>query len=225
MPFDIKNDFPKQLLANTETNQFMSVIDEFFKRRAMEIGEIADLLLDPSKMPEHVLNLKLKDWGFYLRGLELTENQKRKLITLMPIIYRYKGTIAGIVNLIRLLLGIEISVTTEDFSGDEVWVMDESVMDETTIISIPNPTSYLLITYDGLLTTIQIANIKIIVDFMRVAGTQVIYSFPSSVDSVFNFWVIDESSMDDFELFTDNYNKGYEQNYPYQGTRRTNFVN
>ncbi|NUO50669.1 MAG: phage tail protein [Polyangiaceae bacterium] len=83
------------------------------------LQEVVDLLLsridrwveiiDPDVAPIPFVDLMLEELGNPF-AFELTDIQKRRLVTLLVPIYKSKGTRQGIINTIRLFLGLEVSI-------------------------------------------------------------------------------------------------------------------
>lgn len=81
-----------------------------------EIGELLlyeldawPTFLDPDTAPEDFVDAMLDDLGNPFR-FSLTLTQKRKLVKLLRAIYKQKGTDQGIINAIRLFLGLEVTI-------------------------------------------------------------------------------------------------------------------
>lgn len=226
---DIVGDFPRQLLANQDIKRFLTVIEEFVVRCVGEIELLPELYMNPEMIPDKWVGLKLQDWGIDLKCLNLNDTQKRRLLHgVIPIVYRQKGTIPGIVNLIRFLLGIEVIVQLIDVLPENVWIMGESIMGETTEIGIDDPYSFLLIQSLVDLTDVQVANMLCIANYMRVGGTEVLLDYPNKVELIEQYWVIGHEVlgiMGTKQIGTGRFDFVYEQNYPYPGTRRATFVN
>lgn len=88
--------------------RFTGVLQDVVDLLLCEIDLFADTL-DPDTAPEDFLDAMLQDLGNPFT-FDLTELEKRRLIQLLVPIYRQKGTAVGIINVIRLFLGIEVTI-------------------------------------------------------------------------------------------------------------------
>lgn len=75
-------------------------------------------LVDPDTAPSDFIELMLRHLGNPFYNVNLTLVQKRKLAKFLIPIYRQKGTAAGIINTVRFLTGIELTI--EDPHGDPI---------------------------------------------------------------------------------------------------------
>lgn len=73
-------------------------------------------ILDPDQAPADFIDLMLEHLGNPFTRVNLNLTQKRKLAKFLVPIYRQKGTAAGIINAVRFLTGIELTI--EDPHGD-----------------------------------------------------------------------------------------------------------
>lgn len=230
MKCDIATDFPRELRNKEGIRLLLEVIEEYYCRQLQEVELIPEYVLDPKQIPIFWLPLKLDDWGFSLGKLELTEDQQRKLLSgILPIIYEQKGTLLGIVNLIRLLLGIEVTANIKSVSAEEIWIINHSQINQNTRIGSSDPASFLLIESVQDLTQEQVDNILVVVNFMRVGGTEVLLDYPNKEIVVEEYWIIGKPghTIGSKKITGIIKDKTYEGNYPYPGTRRqeTGFIN
>jgi phage tail-like protein len=80
-----------------------------------------------TQAPDPFLTAMLADLGNPFPFVLSTEG-KRKLLTLLVAIYEQKGTGLGIINAVRFFLGITITISTYDSSGN--WILGESTLGE-----------------------------------------------------------------------------------------------
>lgn len=80
--------------------------------------------------PDPFLTAMLADLGNPFPFV-LSTSGKRKLLTLLVAIYQQKGTGIGIINTVRFFLGITITISTYDSSGN--WILGESVLGDDPI--------------------------------------------------------------------------------------------
>lgn len=102
--------------------------DQIFNLWKDMVGQVTDLerlasinfqnLVDPDTAPSDFIELMLRHLGNPFYNVNLTLIQKRKLAKFLVPIYRQKGTAAGIINTVRFLTGIELTI--EDPHGDPV---------------------------------------------------------------------------------------------------------
>lgn len=221
---NIRGEFSKKLASDIEFDRLLRVFEIMIERAGHELSEVPIKALDSTQIPNFLLRHGLYDWGFTLDCVAFTENQIRKLLGgLIPEIYKQKGTIPGIVNVIRLLTGIEAEVTT--FLDEGVWIIDESIMSEDTIIGVSNPSLYLFVKIDQDLTEAEADSILCIIDFMRVAGTRVILEYNNQVHDLDKCWEIGTSFIGDTEICEFAGGELYEGNYPEAGVGNETYIN
>lgn len=131
-------------------------------------------ILDPDRAPEPFLDAMLADLGNPF-VIELTLEQKRKLAKVLVRIYQLKGTVPGIVDVVRFFVGIE--VTIEVFNG-RGWRLGHDKLSSGTTIASPNPAvigpsgralySFRVLT-DAVLTNLQREHITTIAQYMKGA--------------------------------------------------------
>ncbi len=80
--------------------------------------------------PDPFLTAMLADLGNPFPFV-LSTSGKRKLLTLLVAIYQQKGTGIGIINTVRFFLGITITISTYDSSGN--WILGESTLGDDGI--------------------------------------------------------------------------------------------
>jgi phage tail-like protein len=176
--YKFKYDYGERLLT-PDKEAIFDILDGEFQTSLSSVRHFTDLN-DPDKIPEGLLDLYLLSMGFRpatdFPGITLTAKEKRKLAKLAVPLYRQKGTASGIVNIIRLILGIESAVLTQ--YNVNIWKLGVSLLGVDTILF---PTgidgSRALYTFDiELITpTTQEQNDKIIalVRFMKPIHTHI----------------------------------------------------
>lgn len=106
------------------TNLLLHMVDKW--------GEI----LDPDEAPEEFLDAMLADLGNPFDFELPTPDVKRKLAKVLVRIYQLKGTVRGIVDVVRFFLGIEIEVDVFNGKG---WRLGFDKLSSATQIASPNP--------------------------------------------------------------------------------------
>jgi len=153
-------------------------------------------IFDHTTCPASFLTTFLEHVGFPLPVFDQTETFKRKLIGLAIEIYKSKGTVQGLISVVKLLLNIDITIT-ENNVGD-YWEVD---IDELEIGTILHPTSdpdgwelfHFYINIPAGLTAEEQANIRLIADYMKPAHTH--YDLLEPPSAPVAFWRVDESSL------------------------------
>jgi len=149
-----------------DLRKYSSVIQEVIDLLLCRIDRWPDIL-DPDTAPEEWLDVMLADLGNPFE-FELTAIEKRKLVQLLVAIYRSKGTGPGIVNAIRLFLGLIVTLNVPAWSpvslGDATigvdWILGSS--DEGEILTFEIRTEVNL-------TDVQRQRLLAIVDYMSDA--------------------------------------------------------
>jgi len=106
---------PNMNLEEDETEdlaKFVACCEELFNLILVDIDAFPDIV-DPDTAPERYVDLMLRDLGnpFATFSASLSLIDKQQLAQLLVPIYRSKGVDPGIVDAIRLLLGIEVTIT------------------------------------------------------------------------------------------------------------------
>lgn len=224
MSVNLVSDAPKALVAHDGVRNILELYGDILTSCVDDVAKLPYFMYDPTQVPLQFLNMKLQDKGFDLGTFSLTEDQKRNLLGLIAVIYRSKGTLLGITNLIRLLLGLEVTAAIQSADVMDAWQIGVDEMGVGTIIGIEDPASFLVITSANDLTEEQVRNIFMLANYMRVAGTEVLLDYPNMVPPDDEFWMIGvhgfgTRSIGGFYSFI------YEQGYPPPGIRRGSFLN
>jgi phage tail-like protein len=101
---------------------------------------------------------------------ELSETDKRRLIRVLVDMYKQKGTIPGIQNVVRFFLGIEVTIDEYSAAG---WILGVDLLGDTVVLG--TDVSVLRYTFDVISASILDADerrrIAQIVDLMKPAHT------------------------------------------------------
>lgn len=133
-----------------------------------DIDRFAEIL-DPDFAEEQYLDAMLQDLGNPFR-FDLSESDKRRLLRVLVLMYRQKGTERGVKNVVRFFLGLECDVIPFTEDG---WLIGVSLLGESTIL---NPgSSWSLYAFDVevyvTLTDEQRARLRALVEYMKPSHT------------------------------------------------------
>lgn len=138
--YNLKSDYPQRLLTE-DLELIFEALDISLKDQFKDIQDFANLW-NPDTMPEELLDVYLLSRGFRLAvdfpGITLSVREKRKLAKLAVPIFQQKGTAAGIINMIRLLLGLEAAVIQQ--TNVDAWKLDVSELGFDTFLG-PDPST------------------------------------------------------------------------------------
>lgn len=127
-------DWPERLLTS-DLDLTFEALDVELQEIILSVCLFPDIA-NPEKIAAELLDVYLLSKGFRLAkdfpGISLTETEKRKLAILAVPLHRQKGTAAGIINIIRLLLGIEAAVITQ--YNIAVWKVGLSELGVDTVL-------------------------------------------------------------------------------------------
>jgi phage tail-like protein len=130
-------------------------------------------ILDIDYASENFVDVMLQDLGNPFT-FELTLNEKRRLGRLLISIYKLKGTKIGIINTIRLFLGIDIEINS--INVDEGWILGISELGIDTLLGSED--RRLLYSFEivvpRILTESEMEKLLEIVDIMKPAHTHLI---------------------------------------------------
>lgn len=154
------------------TNLLLSKIDAFVER-----------VIDPDFCDAAQLDLMLADLGNpFAFAVGLDEQSKRRLVQTLVAIYREKGTDVGIVDAIRLFMGIEVTITQPQIGGPplgqaiisgpsgQAWVLGAASLREKMTFNVNVPV---------LLTADEFAQMAAIVTYMKRAATHPVVVQPA----------------------------------------------
>ncbi len=167
------------------------------------LQEVVDLLLsdldafptvfDIERAPEAFVDLILEDLGNPFT-FPLTLHEKRRLASVLTVMYAQKATDRGIENAIRFFLGTEAEVLPFQFQG---LVLGESLLGIDWVLGPSDSFSRYAfdIEVDRILTGDEEQKIHAVVDFMKRAGTHFI-SIVQPIPIVPNdSWLIGQSEL------------------------------
>jgi phage tail-like protein len=106
-----------------DLKKFLACIQEPTNVLLYEIDNWLDIL-DPDFAPIAFVEAMLQDLGNPFTFVDLDDIDKRKLAQLLIPIYKQKGTGKGIINVVRLLLGLDITITA--FNTMSVWILGDN---------------------------------------------------------------------------------------------------
>jgi phage tail-like protein len=119
-----------------DLRRFIGCEQEIVYLLLLSIDKFVDLF-DPDNCTDETIDMMLEDMGnpFVWADLELTANQRRKLLLYLLEIYKLKGTKPGIENTVLFLLGVDCSVV--DYAA-EGWVLGVDELGDGAIAQIGN---------------------------------------------------------------------------------------
>ncbi len=148
---------------------FIACLQDVFELLISDIDRFAEIF-DPDRAPERFVDLMLADLGNPF-PFALSILQKRRLVALLLDMYRQIGTAAGIRNVIRFFLGIDVTAvsayhaTTLLLGVSELGIDWELGPDDRAALYSFD------VEVDQALTDEERAQIRRIVDFMKPAHT------------------------------------------------------
>ncbi|NIO74646.1 MAG: hypothetical protein GTN69_01865 [Armatimonadetes bacterium] len=125
---------------------------------------------DPDRAPEPYVDAMLAEMGNPFR-FDLSLNRKRKLIAVLPDVYKQKGTGEGLINVVRFFLGIEITEITE--FNVEAWKLGYDKLGYSTVLG-PGDDKALytfLVIVERVLTDEERLQLEKIIEYMKPAHT------------------------------------------------------
>ncbi len=151
-----------------------------------KIDRWADIL-DVDYAPERFVDAMLLDLGNPFGDFDLALSEKRRLARVLVDIYKQKGTGAGIINVVRFFLGVDVTITSYAGGGMR---LGESILGEDWELGIGTRAgrySFDVVSATSL-TDVQRAQIRRIGTYMRPAHTHFINlvepSTPVEIDHV-----------------------------------------
>lgn len=149
-------------------------------------------IIDPDVAPEQYVDAMLADLGNPF-SFPLTLTQKRQLVQLLVPIYKQKGTDPGIVNAVRLFLGIEVTIIadargTAILDGVTYFGEDGGTGDDAGTFELGSSDEGDLLGFDidcpVILTDVQLQQVTDIANYMKRAEchiTRIIQAVPPPV--------------------------------------------
>lgn len=144
-------------------------------------------ILDPDLAPEPFLDAMLCDLG-YPFSFVLTEVDKRRLVKVLRAMYEQKGTDEGIVNAIRLFMGIEVVITNPFVSFGYLGTMLLGVDFALTSSELADLYTF-IVNVPTVITTDEAKRMNQIIDFMKRAPCHWRIEAPSE-PTVVDHWQI-----------------------------------
>jgi phage tail-like protein len=163
-----------------DLEKFFIAIQEVFDRLTEDVDAFFDELCNIDHIRTDFLDLLLYEFGNPFQGLlPLTNNQKRKLLSLLVALYKEKGTCEGLINAVRILTGIQLSSCINPW--DDCWVIGEGTYPTSSGGSLLGFDTYLgptgseaysfVIVSPQALTTTEEQQIRTIAEYMKPAHT------------------------------------------------------
>lgn len=155
-----------------DLERFLACLQEPTDQILADIDAWTDIL-DPDLAPEPFVDAMLADLGnpFEEFSAAFSLAEKRRLVTLLVPLYKQKGTNVGIVNAIRILLGLVVTIEVPAIDG--VWDLGVSELGVDTVLGTSDETLlfgfYVVSPIE--LTAEQRSRIRQIVAYMRRAET------------------------------------------------------
>jgi phage tail-like protein len=151
-----------------ELKDFVDCLQEVIDLILCDLDEWTDIL-DPDTAPEPFLSFILADLGNPF-DFELTEIDKRRLISVLITLYKQKGTEIGLINAIRFFVGIEVTIDIFN-EAPPGWRLGVSELGVTTILA-PSLSRHLYsfnIVSPVAITDEQDTRMRQLTDLMKVA--------------------------------------------------------
>lgn len=194
---------PQHNLISDESGdlaKFLSIFQTALDETTAEVDRFVQTF-DPDIAPEEFVDAMLLDLGNPFE-VELSLNDKRKLIRALIDIYREKGTAAGIENAIRFLTGVDARVVAPSISDS--WVLNVDILDPDggADAAVLGPSlSFTRFSFDvetnAVIPTALQETIRQIVDFMKPAHTHFVSFIVVTTPSLTAEWELDVSELDD----------------------------
>lgn len=150
-------------------------------------------IYDPDLAPEAFVDLMLVEQGNPF-DFPMTLIEKRRLVQLLVDIYRSKGTGPGIVNAIRLFMGIEVTLNVYAWSPVG---LDEAILEVNWILGSDDPED--LLTFQVLvpevLTSEQRQKMRLVIDYMMDAREFFVILEPEDIVEP-DHWQLGYSNLD-----------------------------
>ena len=150
-------------------------------------------VFDPDLAPEAFVDLMLVENGNPF-DFSMTLNEKRKLVQILVDVYRTKGTGPGIVDAIRLFMGIEVTLNVYAWSPVG---LDEAVLEVDWILGSSDPQDLLTfqVIVPQVLTAAERSKMTQVIDYMMDAREFFVLIEPEEI-VVPDHWQMDYSRLD-----------------------------
>lgn len=166
--WEMLSDYDRENDTTGDLERFCSILQDTIDLLVWDCDRFSRIW-DVDKAPIEFVELMLEDLGNPF-DLDLTETKARKLAGLLVPIYQQKGTARGIVNALRFLIGVE--VTIGDYTSG-CWILGD---DELGVGTYAGPASgaafyTFAINVPRALTDEERRQLRAIVDYMKPAHT------------------------------------------------------
>jgi len=115
--------------ATEDLLKFITCLQEIVDLLLFDADRWVDIL-DPDVAGEPFLDAMLADLGNPFE-FDLSEIDKRRLISVLVAMYKQKGTVPGIINTIRFFLGFDVTVVPFNTTS---WILGEDTLGDDTIL-------------------------------------------------------------------------------------------
>lgn len=157
--------------TSKDLERLLRVFDDALQILLVGADGLADLM-DHDRAPEHTLDALLAHLGNpFVFAAGLSASEKRKLVATLVPLYKAKGTAQGIVDAIRLVLGIEVKIDAFNTPADS-WMLGVSALGAPFVAggvlnsgSVLAPgTSYLRFAFEVESPRVLVARERLIID-------------------------------------------------------------
>ena len=176
-----------------DLKRFMAALQDVLELLLSEVDRFTDII-DPDRAPEDFLDLMLADLGNPF-AFDLTELQKRRLVSVLVQIYKQKGSAAGIRNAIRFFLGVDVTAI-DAFHGTTLVLGESELGVDWELGPIDQFALYSFdISVNRTLTEEERRQTRQIVDFMRPAHTHFIDLIEPGAPAFIDHWELGLSEL------------------------------
>ena len=176
-----------------DLKRFMAVLQDVLELLLSEVDRFTDII-DPDRAPEAFLDLMLADLGNPF-AFDLSELQKRRLVSVLVQIYKQKGSAAGIRNAIRFFLGVDVTAI-DAFHGTTLVLGESELGVDWELGPIDQFALYSFdISVNRTLTDAERLQTRQIVDFMRPAHTHFIDLIEPGAPAFIDHWELGLSEL------------------------------
>lgn len=173
--FDLLDMLPDMNAAEDQSRDLEKFVKCFQEITNVLLCDVDDwtAILDPDTAPEAFVDAMLYDLGNPF-DFDLALNDKRRLVRVLVPAYRQKGTEAGIINVVRFFVGVELELHYPAFEGP--WLLGVSEVGLDTLVSTADARTRLSFQLESPinLTAGQRETIIKIANYMKDARTHLI---------------------------------------------------
>lgn len=158
-----------------ELEAFLSCLQDVTNLLLCQVDGWTDIL-NPERAPEAFVDAMLDDLGNpFDFAADLTLQEKRRLLSVLVAAYQQKGTAAGIINLVRLFLGIDVTVVAYSGDSGNTWQMGVTELGVALLggSGAADPYNFEIDSPVGLTTT-ERDTITTIAEYMKPAHTHLV---------------------------------------------------